>query len=207
MRNLIPDESLFCLEAIEFQCNFVLRPSKVRKLVCTNQFQVKSTKMGTGRKFVTLQYLKKKKKKKEVTDSSPDMRASLLSFNVLYVLPTVYHSTNFLNLHLTDTDTKHPFYMLFSFDSRRYASYFFHCIVTKCLHLVSCIQAQYLSPKGWRAMSSSLALATITYPCIAPPRVNAARLRNSRSVSFSPRTSNTKPPMAFRSRALSIWWT
>ena len=46
----------FCLEAIEFQCNFVLSPSKVRKLVRTNQFQVKSTKMGTGRKFVTLQY-------------------------------------------------------------------------------------------------------------------------------------------------------
>ena len=46
----------FCLEAIEFQCNFVLRPSKVRKLVRTNQFQAKSTKMGTGRKFVTLQY-------------------------------------------------------------------------------------------------------------------------------------------------------
>ena len=46
----------FCLEAIEFQCNFVLRPSKVRKLVRTNQFQVKSTKIGTVRKFVTLQY-------------------------------------------------------------------------------------------------------------------------------------------------------
>ena len=45
----------FCLEAIEFQCNFVLRPSKVRKLVRTNQFQVKSMKMGTRRKFVTLQ--------------------------------------------------------------------------------------------------------------------------------------------------------
>ena len=42
---------------MEFQSNFVfLRPSKVRKLVCTNQFQVKSTKMGTRRKFVTLQY-------------------------------------------------------------------------------------------------------------------------------------------------------
>ena len=39
------------------QCNFVLRPSKVRKLVRTNQFQVKSTKMGTGRKFITLQYV------------------------------------------------------------------------------------------------------------------------------------------------------
>ena len=38
------------------KCNFVLRPSKVRKLVRTNQFQVKSTKMGTGRKFITLQY-------------------------------------------------------------------------------------------------------------------------------------------------------
>ena len=49
-------KNYFCLEAIEFQCNFVLRPSKVRKLVRTNQFQVKSTKMGTGRKFVTLQY-------------------------------------------------------------------------------------------------------------------------------------------------------
>ena len=36
---------------------FVLRPSKVRKLVRTNQFQVKSTKMGTGRKFVILQYV------------------------------------------------------------------------------------------------------------------------------------------------------
>ena len=46
----------FCLEAIEFQCNFVLRRSKVQKLVRTNQFQVKSTKMGTGQKFVTLQY-------------------------------------------------------------------------------------------------------------------------------------------------------
>ena len=46
----------FCLGAIEFQCNFVLRPSKVRKLVRTNQFQVKSTKIGTVRKFVTLQY-------------------------------------------------------------------------------------------------------------------------------------------------------
>ena len=41
----------FCLGAIEFQCNFVLRPSKVRKLVRTNQFQVKSTKMGTVRKI------------------------------------------------------------------------------------------------------------------------------------------------------------
>ena len=38
----------FCLGAIKFQCNFVLRPSKVRKLVRMNQFQVKSTKMGTG---------------------------------------------------------------------------------------------------------------------------------------------------------------
>ena len=47
----------FCLGAIEFQCNFVLRPSKVRKLVRTNQFQVKSTKIDTVRKFVTLQYL------------------------------------------------------------------------------------------------------------------------------------------------------
>ena len=46
----------FCLEANEFQCNFVLRPSRVRKLVRTNQFQVKSTKLGTVRKFVTLQY-------------------------------------------------------------------------------------------------------------------------------------------------------
>ena len=42
---------------MEFQCKFVLRPSKVRKLVRTNQFQVKSTKRGTGRKFVTLQYI------------------------------------------------------------------------------------------------------------------------------------------------------
>ena len=32
-----------------------MRPLKVRKLVRANQFQVKSTKMGTGRKFVTLQ--------------------------------------------------------------------------------------------------------------------------------------------------------
>ena len=48
----------FCLEAVEFQCNFDLRPSKVRNLVRTNQFKVKSTKMGAGRKFVTLQYVK-----------------------------------------------------------------------------------------------------------------------------------------------------
>ena len=44
--NFIPDENFFfCLEAIEFKCIFVLRPSKVRKLVRTNQFQVKSTKI------------------------------------------------------------------------------------------------------------------------------------------------------------------
>ena len=49
-------EIFFCFDALEFQRQFVLRPSKVRKLVRTNQFQVKSTKMGTGRKFVTLQY-------------------------------------------------------------------------------------------------------------------------------------------------------
>ena len=42
----------FCLEAIEFKCNFVFRPSKVQKIVRTNQFQVKSTKMGTRQKFV-----------------------------------------------------------------------------------------------------------------------------------------------------------
>ena len=47
----------FCFEAIEFQRHFLRRPSKVRKLVRTNQFQVESTKMGTVRKFVTLQYL------------------------------------------------------------------------------------------------------------------------------------------------------
>ena len=54
--NLIPYENFFRFEALEFQCNFLLRPSKVRKLVRTNpnQFQLKSTKMGTGRKFVTL---------------------------------------------------------------------------------------------------------------------------------------------------------
>ena len=45
----------FRFEALEFQWHFVFRPSKVRKLVRTNQFQVKSTKMGTRRKFVTLQ--------------------------------------------------------------------------------------------------------------------------------------------------------
>ena len=42
----------FCFETFEFQCDFVVRLSKVQKLVRTNQFQVKSTKMGTGRKFV-----------------------------------------------------------------------------------------------------------------------------------------------------------
>ena len=46
----------FCFEAIEFQRHFFRRPSKVRKLVRTNQFQVESTKIGTVRKFVTLQY-------------------------------------------------------------------------------------------------------------------------------------------------------
>ena len=56
MLNLIPYENSFRFEALEFQCYFVLRLSKVRKLVCVNRFQVKSTKMGTGRKFVTLQY-------------------------------------------------------------------------------------------------------------------------------------------------------
>ena len=42
----------FCFEILDFQRPFFLRPSKVRKLVRTNQFQIKSTKMGTGRKFV-----------------------------------------------------------------------------------------------------------------------------------------------------------
>ena len=46
----------FCFEAVEFQCDFIMRPLKVQKLVRANQFQVKSTKMGIGRKFVTLQY-------------------------------------------------------------------------------------------------------------------------------------------------------
>ena len=46
----------FCLEALEFQSHFVLRTSKVRTLVRTNQFQVKCTKMGTRRKFVTFRY-------------------------------------------------------------------------------------------------------------------------------------------------------
>ena len=46
----------FQFEALEFQCHIVLRPSKVRKLVWTNQFQVNSTKMGTGRKFVILRF-------------------------------------------------------------------------------------------------------------------------------------------------------
>ena len=36
---------------------FVVMLSKVRKLVRMNRFQVESTKMGTGRKFVTFQYL------------------------------------------------------------------------------------------------------------------------------------------------------
>ena len=36
----------------------------MRKLVRTNQFHVKSTKMGTGRKLVTLQYNTNLKKKK-----------------------------------------------------------------------------------------------------------------------------------------------
>ena len=38
----------FCFDALEFQRYFVWWPSKVRKLVRTNQFQVKSTKMGSG---------------------------------------------------------------------------------------------------------------------------------------------------------------
>ena len=47
----------FVLRPSNFNVIIALRPSKVRKLVRTNQFQVKSTKMGTGRKFVTLQYV------------------------------------------------------------------------------------------------------------------------------------------------------
>ena len=45
----------FGFDALEFQSHFVFRPSKVRKLIRTNQFHVKNTKMGAGRKFVTLQ--------------------------------------------------------------------------------------------------------------------------------------------------------
>ena len=36
----------FRFEALKFQSHFLLRPSKVRKVVRTNQFQLKSTKMG-----------------------------------------------------------------------------------------------------------------------------------------------------------------
>ena len=54
--NFILYEYFFCFEAIELQCDFIMKLSKVGKLVRTNQFQVKSTKMGTRRKFVTLQY-------------------------------------------------------------------------------------------------------------------------------------------------------
>ena len=49
-------ENLFLLWDRRVSTSVCFRPSKVRKLVCTNQFQVKNTKMGTGRKFVTLQY-------------------------------------------------------------------------------------------------------------------------------------------------------
>ena len=45
---IIPDKIFFCLEAIEFQCNFVLRLLKIRKVVRTNQFQVKSTKISSN---------------------------------------------------------------------------------------------------------------------------------------------------------------
>ena len=44
----------FSLLALDFQYNFVLRPSNVPKLVRANQFQVKSTKLCTEQKFVTL---------------------------------------------------------------------------------------------------------------------------------------------------------
>ena len=46
----------FSLWGPRIQRCLVLRPWKVRKFVRTNQFQVKHTKMGTGRKFVTFQY-------------------------------------------------------------------------------------------------------------------------------------------------------
>ena len=46
----MPYEISFCFETLELD-DFVFRPSKVRKLVRTNQFQVKSMKMGTGWKM------------------------------------------------------------------------------------------------------------------------------------------------------------
>ena len=49
-------KKFFGFEALEFRRHFCLRPSKVRKLVCTNQLQVESTEMDTGRISVTLQY-------------------------------------------------------------------------------------------------------------------------------------------------------
>ena len=51
----MPFEKCFCFEIVQFHCVFIVRPGKVRKLVRRNQFQVKSTKIGTGGKFVTLQ--------------------------------------------------------------------------------------------------------------------------------------------------------
>ena len=49
---------LFALKPLNVNVIFFAdprRPSKVRKLVRTNQFQVESTKIGTVQKFVTLQ--------------------------------------------------------------------------------------------------------------------------------------------------------
>ena len=48
-------KNVFCAPFC-FEDHFVLRTSKVRKLVRANQFQVKSTKIGAVQNFVTLQY-------------------------------------------------------------------------------------------------------------------------------------------------------
>ena len=67
-----------CFEALDFQCHFVLRLSEVRKLVHTNLFQVKSTKMGTARKFATLQYLRKSADRKAQISSVSETSAELI---------------------------------------------------------------------------------------------------------------------------------
>ena len=49
-------KNYFCLEAIEFQCNFVFEDLESTKISLYEPVSSQKYEMDTGRKFVTLQY-------------------------------------------------------------------------------------------------------------------------------------------------------
>ena len=89
----------FCFLAIEFQRHFLRRPSKVRKLVRTNQFQVESTKIGTVRKFVTLQYMLACLRLCVMSQLSRATLRSISTHKMMLLSLAAFEVINFVHLH------------------------------------------------------------------------------------------------------------